>query len=81
MLVLLTLKVYIVMDQVVPEFHGWGKKALRNLKKVMKIWQKNEEIVIFYTEILTRKVLLWSFFTSEMSEKIHNSTLQVKILV
>ena len=62
------------MDQVVPEFHGWGKKALRNLKKVMKIWQKNEDIVIFYTEILTRKVVLWSFFTSETSK---NATIQL----
>ena len=39
------------------------------------------EIVIFYTEILTRKVVLWCFFSSETSEKIHNSTFQVKISV
>ena len=32
------------------------------------------EIVIFYTEILTGKVVLWCFFTSEMSEK---STIQL----
>ena len=32
------------------------------------------EIVIFYTEILMRKVVLWCFLTSETSEKIHNST-------
>ena len=33
------------------------------------------EIVIFYyTEILTGKVVLWCFFTSATSEKIHNST-------
>ena len=38
-------------------------------------------IVIFYTEILTRKVVLWCFFSSETSEKIHNSTFQVKISV
>ena len=28
------------------------------------------EITIFYTQILTRKVDLWSFFTSETSDKI-----------
>ena len=39
------------------------------------------EIVIFYTEILTRKVVLWYFFMSETSEKIRNSTFQVKISV
>ena len=39
------------------------------------------EIVIFYTEILTGKVVLWCFFSSETSEKIHNSTFQVKISV
>ena len=37
--------------------------------------------VIFYTEILTRKVVLWCFFMGETSEKIHNSTFQVKISV
>ena len=39
------------------------------------------EIVIFYTETLTGKVILWSFFSSETSEKIHNSTFQVKFSV
>ena len=39
------------------------------------------KIVIFYTEILTGKVVLWCFFSSETSEKIHNSTFQVKISV
>ena len=39
------------------------------------------EIVIFYTEILTGKVVLWCFFPSETSEKIHNSTFLVKISV
>ena len=38
-------------------------------------------IVIFYTEILAGKVILWCFFSSETSEKIHNSTFQVKISV
>ena len=38
-------------------------------------------IVIFYTEILTGKVVLWSFFLSETSEKIYNSTFLVKISV
>ena len=44
------------------------------------------KIVIFYTEILTRKVVLWCSFMSETkgfetSEKVHNSTFQVKISV
>ena len=39
------------------------------------------KIVIFYTEILTIKVVLWSFFMNETSEKSHNSTFQVKISV
>ena len=39
------------------------------------------ERVIFYTEILTGKAVLWCFFSSETSEKIHNSTFQVKISV
>ena len=38
-------------------------------------------LFIFYTEILTGKVVLWCFFWSETSEKIHNSTFQVKISV
>ena len=41
----------------------------------------NATIVIFYTEILTGKVVLWCFVTSETSEKIHNSTFLVKISV
>ena len=36
------------------------------------------KIFIFYTEILTGKVVLWCFF---WSEKIHNTTFQVKISV
>ena len=42
---------------------------------------REKRIVIFYTEILTEKVALWCFFSSETSEKIHNSTFQVKISV
>ena len=30
---------------------------------------------------MTEKVVLWCFFSSETSEKIHNSTFQVKISV
>ena len=41
----------------------------------------SQTIVIFYTEILTGKVVLWCFFSSETSEKIHNSTFYVKISV
>ena len=37
--------------------------------------------VIFYTEFLTGKVVLWCFFSQcGRSEKIHNSTVQVKNL-
>ena len=39
------------------------------------------QIVIFYTEIWTRKVVLCVFFMSETGEKIHNSTFCVKISV
>ena len=42
---------------------------------------KRRKIVIFNTEILTSKVVLWCFFMSETSEKIHNSTFRVKISV
>ena len=42
---------------------------------------RKHEIVIFYTEILTGKFVLWCFFSSETSEKIHNSTFPVKISV
>ena len=38
-------------------------------------------IVICYTEILTGKDVLWCFFSSEMSEKICNSTFPAKISV
>ena len=31
---------------------------------------RGRAVVIFYTEILTGKVVLWCFFTSETSEKI-----------
>ena len=40
-----------------------------------------KNIIIIYTEILTRKVVLCCFFKSETSGKIHNSTFQVKISV
>ena len=36
-------------------------------------------LIIFYT--VMRKVVLWYFFTGETSQKIHNSTFQVKISV
>ena len=63
----------------------WMKKEL--LKKFQQIksqfWANSvrKEIVIFYTEILTGKVVLWCFFSSETSEIIYNSTFQVKISV
>ena len=51
------------------------------LKKSLLLFPCSQVIVIFYTEILTGKVVLWCFFSSETSEKIHNSTFQVKISV
>ena len=48
-----------------------------NIEREVKVG----EIVIFYTEILTGKVVLWCFFTSETSEKIHKSTIEDKISV
>ena len=43
-------------------------------------YKSDAKIVIFYTEILTRKVvILWSFFI-EKNEKIHKSTSRVKNL-
>ena len=70
---------------------GLGMLELNNLKitkfKIKEmcledpIYQYIPPIVIFYTEILTGKVVLWCFFLSETSEKIHNSTFQVKISV
>ena len=44
--------------------HFWINKGLKAV----------EVLVIFYTEILMRKVVLWCFFMSEMSEK---STIQL----
>ena len=57
---------------------NWDEK-----RKIIKlvIFKKYLKIVIFYTEILTGKVVLWCFFTSEMSEKIHKSTFEGKISV
>ena len=76
---------------------GKQAKKSRNLlvKNVLKnstifdsyeFWEKSLkkilfEIVFFYTDILIGKVVLWLFFSSETSEKIHNSTFQVKISV
>ena len=39
-------------------------------KDFAQVFLHRLEIVIFYTEILTRKVVLWCFFMSEPSEKI-----------
>ena len=35
------------------------------------------DILIFYTESLIGKVVLWCFFSGKTSEKIHNSTFQI----
>ena len=59
-------------------------EKLWNFEKIITIFQslaRNEDIVIFYNEILTGKVVLWCFFSSETHEKIHKSTFQVKISV
>ena len=37
-------------------------------------------MAIFYTEILTGKVVLWCFFSSETREQIHNSTFHFQVL-
>ena len=63
--------------------------CLQFLKSYENVHQLNDvcncsiqqEMVILYTEILTEKVVLWCFFSSETSEKIHNSTFQVKLSV
>ena len=56
-----------------------GKNS--NMERNIKFFGINAKIVIFYTEILTGKVVLWCFFMSETSVKIHNSTFLVKISV
>ena len=56
-------------------------KTIKLLSKYHLNFFLKKSIVIFYTEILTGKVVLWCFFSSETSEKIHNSTFQVKISV
>ena len=58
----------------------WFNACVQSVKSIWKI-KIGKLIVIFYSEILTRKVVLWCFFMSETSEKIHNSTFRVKISV
>ena len=58
--------------------HHHNQNICETCGKVRKVLFFLLKIVIFYTEILTRKVVLWCFFMSETSEKIHNSTFQVK---
>ena len=41
----------------------------RNARDLAGRYLNRVEIVIFYTEILTRKVVLWCFFMSKTSEK------------
>ena len=65
------------MDSVYADSLYASSKFPRKLRNTVQ----NYTIVIFYTEILTGKVVLWCFFSSETSEKIHNSTFQVKISV
>ena len=83
------MKIYQVLDkktnrekvvQVLMQFENFLE--FENARLTVKHFDKNKlSIVIFYTEILTRKVVLWSFFKSETCEKIHNSTFRVKISV
>ena len=56
-------------------------KSYSHAKKFLYLGSTNIEIVIFYADILSGKIVLWCFFLSETSEKIHNSTFQVKISV
>ena len=54
------------------------KKNIEILKRKVDLGplhvKSQQEIVIFYNEILTGKVVLWCFFTSETSKK---STIQL----
>ena len=71
-----------------PNLQRWKKSPVKSWPKylttMMRYWKIahfHEKIVIFYTEILTGKVVLWCFFMSETSEKIQNSTFLVMISV
>ena len=79
---------YTCLDQSKVDFFERSEKKIYTTKAITLIQLHiaifklgKQEIVIFYTEILTRKVVLWCFFTNETSEKIHNSTFLVKISV
>ena len=63
----------------VPQKYFLPKYKYREIS--IKYNLSSTKIAIFYTEILTGKVVLWCFFLSETSEKIHNSTFEVKISV
>ena len=63
-----------------PNYDGRGT-VIAIFDSGKKILTTNFALVIFYTEIWARKVVLWSFFMSETSEKIHMSTFGVKISV
>ena len=60
-----------------------GKKLCDGLRPSNNFYCRNKpghgmkKIVIFYTEILTGKVVLWCIFLSETSEKIHNFLISV----
>ena len=58
-----------------PEIYHNISHALTSDLKI----KTNKLFPVFFTEILTGKVVLWCFFSR--SEKIHNSTFQVKISV
>ena len=45
------------------------KKRLAKVKENDENEKKYVKLVIFYTDILMRKVVLWCFFMSETSEK------------
>ena len=68
------------MWQILKRFSGVENKPFIS-EEYVGFYQNLVTIVIFYTEILTRKVVLWCFVTSETSETIHNSTFRVKISV
>ena len=62
----------ILQNILLKENYFWKQQWLHFWK------QGNKYLFIFNTHILTRKVVLWYFCTSEMSENIRSSTFLVK---
>ena len=68
------------LSQLLVDFH-LANTCYKKCTRYVCLEKMASEIVIFYTEILTGKVVMWCFFSSETSEKTHNLTFQVKISV